>query len=117
MSPAHWMRVVVINLIAAAVAAGCRTPPVNVHDHTVISEQPLKGYSRVNLAVVGLSCPLCDDAVRRSLARVRGIEFVDIDRGAGVVIVQLAQTCPPPLKQIECAILNAGFALKRAETE
>lgn len=79
-------------------------------------KEPIEGDGAL-LYVNGLGCPLCATNLEPQLKRVRGVNNVAIDLGAGTARVNLepgaARPSPARLKK---AVEDAGFTLVKIET-
>jgi len=67
------------------------------------------------LWVHGMACPQCANNVDLQLLKVPGVESVKVDMGSGRVLARLSPGSPPTRAQLEQAIRETGFTLKRIE--
>ncbi|MFN0010308.1 MAG: heavy-metal-associated domain-containing protein [Phycisphaerales bacterium] len=76
---------------------------------------PLAATS-VTLFVNGMGCPLCVTNVDKQLERVKGVETVKVDLGAGTVDVGLGGKTKPSGAALAEAVDNAGLTLVKIRT-
>jgi len=63
----------------------------------------------VDVSVTGLACPFCAFSVEKSLSKLSGVDSVTVNLAASQVRVVMKPEHIADLKQIEKAIVNAGF--------
>ncbi len=63
----------------------------------------------VDVSVTGLACPFCAYSVEKSLGKLSGVDSVTVDLAASQVRVVMKPEHTADLKQIDKAIVNAGF--------
>ena len=68
----------------------------------------------VDVSVTGLACPFCAFSVEKSLSKLSGVDSVTVDLAASQVRVVMKPEHTADLKQIEKAIVNAGFTPGKA---
>lgn len=54
----------------------------------MIDTSQTAGFGQTVLAVEGITCGSCVDAVRRALSQVPGVERVDVDRASGLAVIE-----------------------------
>ncbi len=62
-----------------------------------------------DVSVTGLACPFCAYSVEKSLNKLSGVDSVTVDLAANQVRVVMKAEHTADLKQINKAIVNAGF--------
>ncbi len=62
-----------------------------------------------DVSVTGLACPFCAYSVEKSLSKLASIDSVTVDLAANQVRVVMKAEHSADLKQINEAIVNAGF--------
>lgn len=72
--------------------------------------------SSVTLFVNGMGCPLCVTNVDKQLERLKGVETVKVDLGAGTVDVGLGGKARPSGAALAEAVDNAGLTLVKIRT-
>lgn len=73
--------------------------------------------TRATLYVNGMGCPLCVSNVDKQLERVKGVESVKVDLGAGTVDVGLMGKTKPSAAQLAEAVDNAGLTLVKIKVQ
>ncbi len=76
---------------------------------------PLAATS-VTLFVNGMGCPLCVTNVDKQLERLKGVDTVTVDLGAGTVDVGLTGKTRPSGAALAEAVDNAGLTLVKIRT-
>ncbi len=81
----------------------------------MISAVALAAPQAFKLRVDGLACPFCAYGIEKQLSSVDGVQSVDIDIKAGVVIVTMADGVPLDETEARKAVKDAGFDLRSFE--
>lgn len=107
-------------LSGSAAAAGGGVEEGVVHQTTPEERAFLKRTEpltadRIVLHVNGMGCPLCVTNVDRQLLRLKGVEGVQVDLGAGTVAVALTGSDRPSPARLEHAVADAGNTLAKIE--
>ncbi len=103
-------------ILAVGIATGCATTDgPGTADR--FSEVDLSSSRVVVLTVYGLSCPLCSHNLDGQLASLPGVEGASIDLNTGAVTVRLAEDHSVTSGDLAGAVKNAGFTLKKVETQ
>ncbi len=76
----------------------------------VDSTQPIEADA-VTLAVKGLSCPQCASNIDRTLKRIDGVRFIEVDLAAGEVNLALGGKMRPSPARLSQAVAEAGFSI------
>jgi len=63
----------------------------------------------VDVSLTGLACPFCAFSVEKSISKLPGVDSVTVDLSANQVRVVMKAEHTADLKQINKAIVNAGF--------
>jgi len=63
----------------------------------------------VDVSLTGLACPFCAFSVEKSISKLPGVDSVTVDLAATQVRVVMKAEHTADLKQINKAIVNAGF--------
>ena len=75
---------------------------------------PLSAFAasaRYQLQVDGLACPFCAYGIEKELTRTDGVEGIDVDINAGVVIVTMAEGAALTEAEADRIVKDAGFTL------
>jgi copper chaperone CopZ len=67
--------------------------------------------ARYQLQVDGLACPFCAYGIEKELTRTDGVEGIDVDINAGVVIVTMAEGAALTEAEADRIVKDAGFSL------
>jgi len=67
------------------------------------------------LRVDGLACPFCAYGIEKKLNAVKGVQRIDVDIGAGSVIVTMAEGAALDEAAAKQAVKAAGFTLRGFE--
>ena len=81
----------------------------------LISAVDLAAPQAFKLRVDGLACPFCAYGIEKQLSSVDGVQSVDIDIKAGVVIVTMADGVTLDETEARKAVKDAGFDLRSFE--
>ncbi len=92
-------------LLAAALLAACASPMDNTFIESGVNQSYSASYT---LTVKGMSCPNCANNITHELESLAGVEFVQIDMGAGKVTVHSNSSLPDAFL-LEEAVRSAGF--------
>lgn len=77
--------------------------------------ESLAGYSKAELTVRGMSCPLCSNNIDGRLKKVEGVSDVHINLETGLVTVTFTEGAAPTREAMAKAIKDAGFTLGDVE--
>ena len=67
------------------------------------------------LHVDGLACPFCAYGIEKQLATIDSVESVAVDIARGVVIVTAAEAATVDEADLQQAVNDAGFTLRKVE--
>lgn len=67
------------------------------------------------LQVDGLACPFCAFGIEKQLGKIEGVETLDIDIKAGVVLLTMKDGVPLAETAAQQAVKRAGFTLRGLE--
>ncbi len=81
----------------------------------LISAVALAAPQAFKLILDGLACPFCDYGIEKQLSSVDGVQSVDVDIKAGVVIVTMADGVTLDETEARKAVKDAGFDLRSFE--
>ncbi len=81
----------------------------------LISAVALAAPQAFKLRVDGLACPFCAYGIEKQLSSVDGVQSVDVDIKAGVVIVTMADGVTLDETEARRAVKDAGFDLRSFE--
>ncbi len=81
----------------------------------LISAVALAAPQAFKLRVDGLACPFCAYGIEKQLSSVDGVQSVDVDIKAGVVIVTMADGVTLDETEARKAVKDAGFDLRSFE--
>jgi copper chaperone CopZ len=120
------LALVLSTLALIAVAPGCGTGsdsqgtvaegtihPATQEERDFLKRTEPLSADRVVLHVNGMGCPLCVTNVDMQLYRLKGVEKVQVDLGAGTVSVDLTGDKRPSPAQLEHAVADAGNTLAK----
>ncbi len=79
-------------------------------------KDPLSAAS-ATLFINGMGCPLCVSNVDKQLERVKGIDSIRVDLGAGTVHVGFVGKTRPSPAQLAEAVDNAGLTLVKIRAD
>jgi len=101
-------------ILAAAITiiTGCATSREAL---TYKGIEDLSTYREVVLTVHGLSCPLCSNNLDGQLRRIKGVTQAAIDLKTGAVTVMLDEGHSVSGSDLNSAVYDAGFTLKKIE--
>ncbi len=67
------------------------------------------------LTVDGLACPFCAYGIEKQLSALEGIESIEIDIDEGTVLVTTAEGAEIDEADLQQAVNDAGFTLRKVE--
>ena len=67
------------------------------------------------LTVDGLACPFCAYGIEKQLSALAGVESIEVDIDEGLVAVTMAEGATLDRADIEQAVMDAGFTLRKVE--
>ena len=67
------------------------------------------------LTVDGLACPFCAYGIEKQLSALAGVESIEIDIDEGLVAVTMAEGATLDRAEMEQAVMDAGFTLRKVE--
>jgi len=73
------------------------------------------GLKQAVVTVKGMSCPFCAYGIKKQLAKLSGVEKVDLDLAKSQATVDLAPGATVSDKQIQQAVRDAGFTPGKIE--
>ncbi len=87
----------------------CASTPATATASTALDSQETTGMTTTTYTVTGMTCGHCVAAVSAEIARLAGVNSVEVDLSTGVVAVNSAA----PLAQVEvaAAVEEAGYQL------
>ncbi len=69
--------------------------------------------SQYTMRVDGLACPYCAYGIEKKLARIDGVEKIDVDLEKGLVTVQVREGVQITEPQMKRLFKEAGFTYRR----
>ena len=67
------------------------------------------------LTVDGLACPFCAYGIEKQLSALAGVESIEVHIDEGLVAVTMAEGATLDRADIEQAVMDAGFTLRKVE--
>ena len=67
------------------------------------------------LTVDGLACPFCAYDIEKQLSALAGVESIEVDIDEGLVAVTMAEGATLDRADMDQAVMDAGFTLRKVE--
>ncbi len=67
------------------------------------------------LTVDGLACPFCAYGIEKQLTALEGVQSIEVDINEGLVVVTMAEGAEIAEADLQQAVNDAGFTLRKVE--